>query len=72
MQQHPSLRSLRIVALSFITVMIGASIAIWALDQTLDEIDTGLARTGEWVAGAVGIVGIVVAVMWRSRVVERP
>ena len=42
-----------------------------ALHQGWQEMDGSLARTGGWVTGALGVVGIVSAIMWRSRVTEQ-
>jgi len=69
---NQSLRNLRIIGLSFIPVMIGGIIIVTALHQDWQEIDGRLARTGSWVAGVLGVIGIGVAIWWRGRVTERP
>lgn len=72
MQESTSLRSLRIIALSFIPVMVGGTIAVGFLHQGWEETDGAMARTGGWIAGALGVIGIVAAIVWSSRVTSRP
>lgn len=71
-EMNQSLRNLRIIGLSFIPVMVGGIIAHAALKQGWQEIDGQLSRTGGWVAGALGVLGVIAAIWWRGRVTERP
>jgi hypothetical protein len=66
------LRALRIVGLSFIPVVGGAWIAVIALNAGWDDPDTTLARGGAWLTAGLGLLGLIAAIRWRSRVTEQP
>ena len=58
--------------MSFIPVVAGAWIAVFALNVGWDEPDTTLANAGAWLTAGLGVVGLVAAIRWRARVTERP
>jgi F0F1-type ATP synthase membrane subunit c/vacuolar-type H+-ATPase subunit K len=71
MQQDPSVRNLRIVGLSFIPVVLGGTIAIVALRSGWDERADALATVGLAVTIALSLLGLVVALRWRTSTTER-
>jgi F0F1-type ATP synthase membrane subunit c/vacuolar-type H+-ATPase subunit K len=72
MHPHPSIRSMRIIGLSFIPVVVGGAIAIVALRSGWADRDDTLATVGLWVTAALGSIGLVVAARWRTAITERP
>jgi hypothetical protein len=72
MDWHPPLRSLRVIGLSFVPVIVGGAIAVAALRSGWTDRDEKLATIGIWVAGVLGLIGLVVAARWRAAVTERP
>lgn len=65
-------RILRILAIGFLVAALVLLVVLLALSGGWDDADDGFARTGIWVAGITGLVGLVVAVTWRNRVVAAP
>lgn len=63
---------LRILTLGFVATAVVMLVVLLTLSGRWDAPDDDLARLGAWIAGLAGLLGLVVAVVWRNRVMAAP
>ncbi len=66
------LRIVRIMGMSFVGLLVVLAVVLMALSGDWDPADDELARLGMIASGVVGVLGLMVALWWRSRATARP